>query len=141
MRQVVKTEYPALRLLNVLNANDDFFTEEMAGRKVLRHARAWRPPTDLCETEDSIIARIEIAGMREGNLNVSINDKVLTVSGIRTGANFKGAYYQMEIQYGEFLTQVRLPAAVDEEKVEAAYTDGFLTVKMPKRKALRVTIK
>jgi HSP20 family protein len=141
MRQVVKTEYPALRLLNVLNVNDDFFSEEMAGKKVLRRTRAWRPPTDLYETEDVFIARIEIAGMRDGHLNVSINDKILSVSGVRSAANLKGAYYQMEIQYGEFLTQVRLPAAVDEEKVEADYTDGFLTVLMPKKKALRVTIR
>lgn len=138
MSQDVNVDFTTLHLMN---ADDDFYSEDLTGRRLFRRSRAWRPPTDLCETEDSIIARIEIAGMRESQLNVSISDKVLTVSGIRTGTPIKGAFYRMEIQYGEFITQVRLPAAVDEEKVEASYSDGFLTVQMPKQKALRVQVR
>ncbi len=105
-----------------------------------RHPLAWRPPTDLCEVEDAFIARVEIAGMKEGYMSVSIDDKILTVTGIRPQSGTRGAYHQMEIRYGEFRTQVRLPAAVDDDRIEASYSDGFLTIIMPKRGLHRVKV-
>jgi HSP20 family molecular chaperone IbpA len=115
---------------------------ELSGsRRVLWHARAWRPPTDICETEDAFVARIEISGMRNGQITVSLADRVLVVSGVRPGVAPQGAYHQMEIQFGEFRTEVRLPSPVIENEVEASYGDGFLTVVMPKRKALRVPVR
>ena len=124
-------------------AMEQLFSEQdpMGRRHTIRHARAWRPPTDLCETDEAIIARIEIAGMRGCQLNVSITDRILIVSGIRPMAAPQGAYHQMEIQYGEFVTELRLPSSVDEEKVEASYEDGFLTVVMPRRQALRIPVR
>ncbi len=113
----------------------DFLAEQdPAGRRlIVRHPHVWRPPTDLYETEGAYIACIEVAGMKGGQLSVSIADTVLTVTGVRQNASPRGAYHQLEIQYGEFRTQVRVPTSVDEEKIEAAYADGFLTVVMPKR--------
>jgi HSP20 family protein len=107
---------------------------------VVRHPHAWRPPTDLYETEEAFIARIEISGMKKGHLSVAIADRLLTVSGVRADSGPRGAYHQMEIQYGDFRTQLRLPANVDEDKVEASYTDGFLNVVMPKLGAYRVKV-
>jgi HSP20 family protein len=109
-------------------------------RQKARHPLAWRPPTDLCEVEDAFIARVEIAGMKEGYMSVSIDDKILTVTGVRPYSGTRGAYHQMEIRYGEFRTQVRLPASVDDEKIEASYSDGFLTIVMPKRGLHRVKV-
>lgn len=109
-------------------------------RRMVRHPHAWRPPTDLCETEDAYIAYIEVAGMKGEYLSVSIADRVLTVVGVRQNAGPRGAYHRMEIRYGEFHTQVQLPTTVDEEKVEASYQDGFLTVVMPKRGVHRVRV-
>lgn len=108
--------------------------------RMAQHPLAWRPPTDLCETDDAFVARIEVAGMKEGYLSVSMADRVLTVVGIRQYSEPRGAYHQMEIRYGEFRTQVRLSLSVDEEKIEASYSDGFLTVLMPKRGAHRVRV-
>ena len=126
-----------------MQSADQFYIDrDLSGRRqVFRHSHAWRPPTDLCETEEAIVANIEIAGMREGQISVSISDKLLSVTGVRSGTAPKGAYHQMEIQYGEFLTEVRLPTSVDEEQIEASYADGFLTITMPKRKAFRVPVR
>jgi HSP20 family protein len=118
-----------------------FSDHEWTGRRQMtRHPLAWRPPTDLFEEGDAFIARIEVAGMKGGYLSVSIADKLLTVTGIRQYPGARGAYHQMEIRYGEFRTQVRLPTSVDEEKVEASYTDGFLTILIPKKGVHRVKV-
>ena len=110
------------------------------GRGVGSHRNIWRPPTDLFETEDALIVSIEIAGMLEGSLSVSIADRELTVSGFRQRSETRGAYHQMEIRYGEFRTDVHLPTVVDEDRIEGSYNDCFLTVTMPKRGAHRVKV-
>ncbi len=138
MNSVVKVVSPSDDLMQTV---EQLFSEqERAGRRMARHPLAWRPPTDLCEVEGAFIARIEIAGMKEAYLSVSIADKVLTVVGIRQYSGLRGAYHQMEIRYGEFCTQVRLPAAVDDEKIKASYSDGFLTVLVPKKRVHRVNV-
>jgi HSP20 family protein len=135
--------------LQTVSAGDDFMQaaeilfsdQDPAGRRRgLHNPLAWRPPTDLCETEGAFIACVEIAGVKEGYLSVSYADKTLTVTGIREYSGQKGAYHQMEIRYGEFRTQVRLPVSVDGDKIEASYSDGFLTVTMPKRGIHRVPV-
>jgi HSP20 family molecular chaperone IbpA len=118
-----------------------FSDQDLAGRRrSLHNPLAWRPPTDLCETEEAFVAHVEIAGVKEGCLSVSYADRTLTVTGIREYSGHRGAYHQMEIRFGEFRTQVRLPVSVDEDKIEASYSDGFLTVLMPKRGIHRVPV-
>jgi HSP20 family protein len=118
-----------------------FADQDPVGRKVLiRYPHAWRPPTDLYETEEAFVARIEIAGMKESSLSVSIADRELTVIGVRQNQDPRAAYHRMEIMYGEFHVHVRLPTIVDETRVDASYADGFLTVKMPKRRVHRVEV-
>jgi HSP20 family protein len=119
-----------------------FFAEQdPTGRRVLvRYPHAWRPPTDLYEIEDAFVARIEIAGMKESSLSVSIVDRELTVIGVRQNQDPRAAYHRMEIMYGEFHVHVRLPTTVDERQVGASYADGFLTVTMPKRRVQRVNV-
>ena len=124
-----------------MQAAEQLFSDQDAGRRrSMRNPLAWRPPTDLCETEDAFIAYVEVAGVTEGNLVVSYADRMLTVTGIREYSGYRGAYHQMEIRYGEFRTQVRLPVSVDDDKIEASYSDGFLTVVMPKRGIHRVPV-
>ncbi len=138
MNSMVKVIFPSDDLMQT--AEQLFSGQEKAGRRMTRHPLAWRPPTDLCEVEGAFIARIEIAGMKEGYLSVSIADKVLTVVGIRQYSEPRGSYHQMEIRYGEFHSQVHLPVAVDDEKIEASYSDGFLTVLVPKKGVHRVNV-
>jgi HSP20 family protein len=129
-------------LLESEYAVERFFAEQdpMGRRIMFRYPHAWRPPTDLYETEDAFVARIEIAGMKESSLSVSIADRELTVIGVRQNQDPRAAYHRMEIMYGEFHVHVRLAATVDESKVGASYVDGFLTVTMPKRPAHRVQV-
>jgi HSP20 family protein len=101
----------------------------------MRHRNAWRPPTDVYETETCIEVRVEVAGMREEDFRISLADSILIIAGRREDPSPKQAYQQMEIFWGEFRTEVYLPRAVDEERVEASYKDGFLLIVLPKAEA------
>lgn len=93
---------------------------------------AWSPPTDLYETDREYIVRVELAGMREAEFEVTLEDGFLVISGNRPDVQERRAYHQMEIRFGRFSTAVGLPGPVDVEKSRAEYLDGFLTVILPK---------
>jgi HSP20 family molecular chaperone IbpA len=106
-------------------------------RQVLVPSRmAFEPPADVYETEDAVIVRLEIAGLRgnSGEISVEIREDLLTISGERLDPASGSArrYEQMEIQTGSFQRTVHLPCPVDETAAVARYEDGFLTVRLPK---------
>jgi HSP20 family protein len=105
-----------------------------------RAARLWRPPTDIFETAESVVVVVEAAGMKEAEFSVTLDRQDLTVSGSRAGMAGPRAYHRMEIGYGEFVTEVTLPVAVEPSGMEADYSDGFLKVVLPKAKARRVSV-
>jgi HSP20 family protein len=102
--------------------------------------RVWRPPTDLYEVEDKIVVRVEIAGMSEGDFSISIDQNTLTIAGIRPEIEERRAYYQMEIPFGEFSTEVEIPSPITIDSVQAEYRDGFLLVTLPKAKPKEIRI-
>ncbi len=97
----------------------------------------FEPPTDVYETAENVVVRMEIAGLPPEGLEVALSSdgNVLTVSGRREdpGAGSPRKYYTMEIECGEFSRQVRIPRPIDPEGASAAYSDGFLEVTLPKR--------
>jgi HSP20 family protein len=97
----------------------------------------WSPPTDVYEIEDGYVVKVEIAGMREDNFEVAIENNILMISGHRPDFPERRAYHQMEIQFGKFEIAVGLPAPVDMENARAQYEDGFLTINLPKINAKR----
>jgi HSP20 family protein len=94
----------------------------------------WSPPTDVYETEKAYIVRVEIAGMREEDFEVAIEDHTLHISGVRPDSSGRRAYHQMEIRFGKFTSSIGLPNPVNIEQSHAEYKDGFLTVTLPKEK-------
>jgi HSP20 family protein len=92
----------------------------------------WSPPTDVYETEEAYVARVEIAGMREEDFEVLLANNTLMISGSRPDHTERRAYQQMEIRFGKFSTAVNLPGTVDIEQARAEYKDGFLTIVLPK---------
>ncbi|MGH2521386.1 MAG: Hsp20/alpha crystallin family protein [Anaerolineales bacterium] len=108
---------------------------------VERRGRVWRPPTDMYETEDQIVVQVEVAGVRQEDFSVSLYDRRLSISGVRGDSNpDRRAYHQMEIHFGEFRTDVELPCLVNENQIEARYSDGFLRVTLPKLKPQHIPI-
>ncbi len=100
----------------------------------------WSPPTDVYETESDYVVRVEIAGIRETDLDVSFENGVLSISGVRPDVRERRAYHQMEIHFGKFSTSIGVPGPIDLDRSSAEYKDGFLSVRMPKAKATDVKI-
>lgn len=94
----------------------------------------WRPPTDVYETVESVIVRMEIAGMRDEDIEVAVQGEVLMITGSRSDSLERKAYHQMEIPFGKFSVVVDLPATVETDKATAEYKDGFLIIRLPKEK-------
>jgi HSP20 family protein len=103
-------------------------------------SHTWRPPTDVYETDTAIVVRVEIAGMRETDFTISLVERSLIIKGTRQEVNERRAYYQMEIPFGEFSTEVDLPYPIIAEEIEAVYRDGFLRIVMPKARPQQIKI-
>lgn len=98
----------------------------------------WSPPTDQYETEDAYVVRMEIAGMREDDFEVSHENNTLLISGSRLDIPERRAYQQMEIGFGKFATAISLPGPVNIDLTHAEYKDGFLVVVLPKENQNKV---
>jgi len=115
------------------------FTTVTETRREILHALSWHvrsttwsPPTDVYETEDDCVIKVEIAGMRDEDFEVALEDNILMIRGNRPDLNQRRAYHQMEIRSGKFELAVEIPVVVDIEKAKAEYKDGFLVVILPK---------
>ena len=103
----------------------------------------FQPPTDVYETDSEIIVKVDIAGVAEDNMEVTIEEGKLRVHGYRTdcSAFSKLAVHRMEIMCGEFQTYVHLPHAVDTDaEIDCTYHSGMLTVVLQKEAARKVQI-
>jgi HSP20 family protein len=101
----------------------------------------WRPPTDVYETGDSAIVIVEVAGLSEGDYEISLTGRMLVVSGERRDPAEKLVYQQMEIRYGRFRTEVHVPWALDGTDHTATYENGFLRISLRKAQTRRVTVR
>ena len=100
----------------------------------------WSPPTDVYETDTDFVVRVEVAGIRETDLDVSFENGILTIDGVRPDVTERRAYHQMEIHFGKFSTAIGVPGPIDLDESVAEYKDGFLIVRMPKAKVTNVKI-
>lgn len=117
---------------NFVFSNNPYLAEGMLHQGKFSNRHLWRPPTDVYECEKSFVVRVEIAGMNEADFSITIYQNLLTIHGSREETAERIAYHQMEVRFGEFLTAVELPGAVDVEAAHAEYKNGFLQVVLPK---------
>jgi HSP20 family protein len=106
----------------------------------------WVPAFDLVENEKEYVVRLEIPGIHKENLDINLTGNLLTVTGNREMTQEKKTetFLWQERETGHFRRTIRLPADVTADKVEATYTDGLLTIVLPKQtpvKANKVLIK
>ena len=88
---------------------------------------------DVFEENGNVIAKMSLPGVEESEIDISIEDDVLHISGAREEESEvdKKDYYSKEIRRGSFARTVRLPKAVKSDKAEASYEDGVLQITMP----------
>jgi HSP20 family protein len=107
--------------------------------------RRWMPAMDLVETADHFVLRADLPGMSEEDVNIEVEDRVLTVSGERKAeqTESKSGYQRFERAFGSFSRSLTLPEGVDPEAVSASFDRGVLEVKIPKpeeRKPRKISI-
>lgn len=101
---------------------------------------AWHPATDLFETPDEYIIKVEIAGLTEQDFAVSMDENTVVVSGMRPLVNPEGAFHRLEIPYGDFISNVEIPNDVDRNQIVAFYQNGFLTINLPKTQPVKIRV-
>ena len=107
--------------------------------------RRWMPAMDLVETDEHFVLRADLPGLSEADVNIELEDNVLTVSGERTAEHEdkREGFYRLERSFGEFRRSLTLPEGVDADGITAAFDKGVLEVRIPKpaeRKPRRVEI-
>ncbi len=124
------------------NASDEiqYLTSDGIHWRILARPHVWRPPTDVYEIEDALVVRIEVAGIKESDFSITLEDRYLSVHGVRPDISERRAYYQMEIPFGEFSIDIELPVVVETEAIEAVYRDGFLRIVLPKKRSRLIPI-
>jgi HSP20 family protein len=97
------------------------------------------PKTDIYEEDDKVFLEMEVPGLREEDINLTIEGNTLTISGKReqTEERRKGRYQRVERHYGSFSRAFTLPATVDPNGVEARYEHGVLHISMSKKAEAR----
>ena len=101
---------------------------------------AWRPPTDVFEIEEAYVVRMEVAGMKEDEFTIELDQNTLSIRGVRSDWPKRRAYHQMEIYFGEFGIEMELPGPVIASQAQAIYQEGFLRVTLPKARPLQIQI-
>jgi len=92
----------------------------------------WTPALDLYQNNDNIVAVVELPGMHKEDIEISLQDSVLTISGERKDQKVAEGVARTERFVGKFRRSVTLPTRVDVNNVNATYKDGILTVTLPK---------
>jgi HSP20 family protein len=99
----------------------------------------WMPVCDVWETKDDVVISVELPGVNEKDVNVSITGDLLTVKGERRWEQSAkdDSHHRLERAYGKFERTVQLPMPVQADKVTATYRDGILTVRLPKAEEVK----
>lgn len=112
---------------------DDFFGSDL-DRFPAGFETKWMPSADLLETDNELVAKVELPGMDKKDINISVQDNVLMIRGTKTQEkeDKNENYHRIERSFGSFQKSLNLPVPVDVKKVKASYKNGVLKVTLPK---------
>ncbi len=119
------------RLNNLRQELDRLFDIPLAG---FPNTPQWTPALDIYEDKENVVIKAELPGMKREEINVSLQDGTLSISGERKAESKheEADSYRAERYFGRFQRSVTLPAPVAADKVKAQYKDGILTLTLPK---------
>lgn len=149
MASLVRWE-PAREMLSLREAMDRLFEESFLqpGRFGFGDSPAALLPVDLYETDDQVVVKATVPGLKPEEIEVTITGDVLTIKGEFKSEEKteKRNYLRQERRYGSFCRQVGLPGGVDSDKATATFDNGVLTLELPKvetakAKAIKVVSK
>ncbi len=111
------------------------------GQGAAQGMTVWAPAVDVRETNDELQVTAELPGLAPEDVNVTVENGVLTISGekkqeVQEGKE-DGNYYLYERRYGRFERSFSLPRSVNADKVKASFENGVLTIALPKAEAAK----
>jgi HSP20 family protein len=105
------------------------------------------PTVDIYEENSDVVVKAELPGIKKEDIDVSLNDDILTISGEKKKEEKveKKDYCTIERSYGSFSRSFRLPSEVKTDKADAKFKDGVLEIKIPmtvesKKKKIKVSV-
>ncbi len=144
----VVTRWDPYRELNALQSRlSRLFEEQQGGREESLTAGAFVPAVDIYEDEQGTQLKLEVPGVDEKDLDIRVENNVLTVSGERKFESDQKEenFRRVERRYGSFSRSFTLPNTLSTEDIQANYNHGVLTVRLAKRaeakpKQIKVTV-
>ena len=102
------------------------------GRQQGEEPTRWAPVLDVLQEDGDIVVRAELPGVKQGDVDITLHDGVLTISGERKAEEQRegSGYYVRERRYGSFRRSMTLPQGVDESKISARFDSGVLEVRV-----------
>jgi len=109
------------------------------GNRGAQMLEGWGPAVNLYDDKEALTVQAELPGMKKDEIQINLQDGFLTISGERKQEEkYENAEsYRSERLLGRFHRSISLPSEVDAEKIKASYTDGILTVTLPKSEKAR----
>lgn len=116
-----------------------------SGIRIVRK-RVWCPSMDVYETEKEVVIQLEVGGLTKESFNITLEGNILAVSGTRpiSAQGDQVQYHHVEIPNGDFERRMELNFEVRREDIKALYTEGILTITLPKapeKKNAKITVK
>jgi len=105
-------------------------------QSILQRSATWRPLADIRESTEMMTIKIELAGVREEDIEVTLYEDALVVSGERQDDPERSEnlyYHEAQIRYGPFRVEVLILSPIDREGTKTRYENGFLWVDLPKK--------
>lgn len=130
------THWGPLQNLSTLQEQvNRLFESKFQGRGDDSALTTWAPAVDIYETENELVLRADLPGINEKDLDVRVENNMLTVRGERKFEQQvkEDNYLRIERTYGSFSRSFGLPNSVNTEAIKAEYKNGVLTVELPKR--------
>jgi HSP20 family protein len=115
--------------------------DSMFGDMMVRQPQmvAFRPAVELQDTDEALVLRAQIPGLDARDLDIRVTKQAVVISGEKSDNNQteKIGYFRSEFTYGKFQRVIQLPVAVENDKVQAEYKNGILSLTLPKASAAR----
>ncbi|MGO8684360.1 MAG: Hsp20/alpha crystallin family protein [Thermoleophilia bacterium] len=120
---------PFREMTTMRNQFDRVFGSVFEGRQ-----ESWLPAVDVFDTSDAVVLKAELAGMDPADIQIELDDNVLTIKGERKFEENvdEGRYYRVERRFGSFERSLALPQGAKASDIVANYEDGVLEVRVPK---------
>jgi HSP20 family protein len=132
---LIRYTHPTIALQQQINRMFDQFDTSLFGHLENLGEGMFAPAVDIKEDAEAYTVQFEVPGIPQDNLDVSLQDNVLTIRGIKEQKqeSNEGRYRRIECNYGTFARSLALPRNVDGDSVSAHLEDGVLEVRLPKR--------